>query len=254
MALIGDQAISPADIMRRLRDVERLVREGAAGRRLEASSVGQGGLSVKDGGSMRVIDRDGSVLSRIGDLGGGVRGTWIARAGGEPAFGVYGTGVGDDVGFAGLYDRSGQYVVTDDAQSGRGLARPYIPIPHGEVSPPTTSTGSTSFVTMAEGLTAIQHPVLLVYGLAMCSAGTAGEVRVSLDDPGPVGPVESIAAGAYRFFYLGPFAMPYSGEYGMLHTIQIQARRTAGTGTIGVRVLSILGLESSWAPSESEPE
>ncbi|KXK63346.1 hypothetical protein AWW66_03265 [Micromonospora rosaria] len=245
--MIGDAAFSHGDIMRRLRDLERDIRAQAAGRRLEASSIGRGGLALRDGGSMRIIDRDGSVLGRIGDLGDGIRGTWIGRANGEPAIGAYGTGVGDDVGFAGLYDRSGQYVVTDDASSGRGLARPYIPIQVGEVTPPTATTTSSTFESLAEGMASLQHPCLVVYGLALAGAGTAGEVRVWLDHPGPVGPVTTIPTAAYTFFTIGPFALPSSGEYGTLRNIQIQARRTAGTGTLGVRVLSVLGLESSWA-------
>lgn len=49
-------ALPPAedDQVRKLRDVERTARENAAARTLEASTIGKGGLLVKDGGSITV--------------------------------------------------------------------------------------------------------------------------------------------------------------------------------------------------------
>lgn len=243
---LGDMAISPGDIMRRLRDLERMVRELTAGRRLEAASVGRGGIVIKDGGSLRVLDRDGTPIAWMGAFGDDDEsGFVLRRAGGELAFGVYGNG--DASGFAAMYDLSGQYIVTDDVASGRGLARPYIPVQVGEVTAPTATTTSGTFVDLAAGMMSIQHPVLYAYLLVRASdATTAGEVRMVLDG-NPVGSVVPVAAGAYAYVSAGPAALPdNSYNYGALRGLTVQARRTAGAGSVGVRVLSIIGLESAY--------
>src|SRR5689334_6620819 len=110
----------PDDIYRRLADMERELRELRAERKAERTTI--------SGGTLKVVDTDGGLLAALGDLGSGYRGTVINRAGGSTAFAIYGTGSGSLSGFVGLYDRSGNYIVTDDAASSRGLARPYIPL------------------------------------------------------------------------------------------------------------------------------
>ncbi|MFI2663744.1 hypothetical protein [Micromonospora carbonacea] len=244
MGVLGDISFSPGDIMRRLRDLERAVRELAASRRLEAASIGRGGIVIKDGGSLRIVNTDGVSIAWMGAFSDDESGFILRRAGGQLAFGVYGTGT--DTGFAAMYDLAGQYIVTDDVASGRGLARPYIPVQVGEVSAPTVTTTSSSFVDVAAGMMSIQHPVLYAYLLVRASDGTtAGEVRLVLDG-NPVGSVLSVAAGAYAYASYGPAALPdNSYQYGALRGLTVQARRTAGSGTIGVRVLTVLGLESA---------
>lgn len=242
---IGDAAISQGDVMRRLRDLERLVRELHAGRRLEAASIGRGGISIQDGGALRVIDTDGTYLAWTGLLADGQRGTVLRRTGGELAFAVHGSG-SDDVGFVGIYDRAGQYIVTDDAASGRGMARPYIPVPMGEVMVPTATTTSATFVDLAAGLMPVQHPVLYAYLLVRASDGsTAGEVQMTLDGI-QVGDTLPVSVGAYAIAAIGPAPLPATYQYGSLQQVRVQARRTAGAGDIGVRVLSVLGLESAF--------
>ncbi|MEV0805723.1 hypothetical protein [Micromonospora sp. NPDC050200] len=268
----SDQSPAGTDwISRRLTALEGLVRELQAGRRLEAATIGAGGLRVKggditvldggdiaiegggsvtvDGGDITVIDAAGNIIGQIGDLGNGKRGFILRRAGGYPALEVSGTGVGSDYGFVGMYDVSGNYIVTDDAASGRGLARPYIPIQVGEVSVPTAVATSTGFADLHVGAAVLQHPVLYAYVLIRSSdSSTTGEVRMAVDGIG-VGPTLPVNAGAYAYVNVGPFALPSSvlGNYSAIQVLSVQARRTAGTGTIGVRPLSILGLESSRA-------
>lgn len=254
-------------LYRRIDQLEREIRELRASRRLESASIGGGGLRVKDGGSvtvdggsveisagsmeisggrLTVYDVDGMPLARLGDLGSGFRGTWLGRAGGEIAMAVYGTGPGRDAGFVGLYDRSGNYIVTDDAMSRRGLARPYLHMMVGEITPPTATTTSESFVDLAAGYTSVHHPVMHAYLLVRADdSTTAGEARLALNGEG-IGPTLTIRAGSYAFEHIGPFKVPDPGDYASLKRLSVQARRTTGTGTIGVRVMSIIGLESSW--------
>lgn len=71
MGNIGDAAFSQGDIMRRMRELERKVRELTAGRRLESASIGAGGLIVRGGnidvqeGSMRLLDSGGNFLANV---------------------------------------------------------------------------------------------------------------------------------------------------------------------------------------------
>ncbi|GIJ25488.1 hypothetical protein Vqi01_06500 [Micromonospora qiuiae] len=248
MGVIGDNAISKGDLGRRLYDLEQLVRELIAGRRLEAASIGRGGVTVKDGGTFRVKDIDGVDLAWMGlDPQSGLRGTVLRRAGGAVAFAAFGTGAVGDSGFAALYDLAEQYVVSDDIASGRGLARPYIPVQLGEVTIPTTTTTSGTFTDMAAGTMPVQHPVLFAHVLARASDGTtAGEVRMTLNGE-QVGEPATVDAGAFVHMYLGPATVDAVYEYGHLHRVRVQARRTAGSGEIGVRVMSMHGLESAWA-------
>lgn len=246
-------------LMRRLADLERQIREMQASRRLEAATIGVGGLtvkggtiSVKDDGAISAEYPNGTEAFHVGAMmlsdGTPIHGVDIRRPGGEPAFWTYGTDEGVSS-FWGLYDKKGNYVITDDAWTGRGLARPYIPLQVGDwASPPTATTTSGVFQDLAAGLSAIQHPVMYGYLLVRASdATTAGETRICIDD-NPVGPVFTISAGSFGDAYLGPFAVNVAEtNYGNIHRISVQARRTAGSGTIGVRVLSLLGLESSWA-------
>ncbi|MDG4792429.1 hypothetical protein [Micromonospora sp. WMMD1082] len=243
MGLIGDNALSSGNLARRVRDLEQMVRQLASARRLEAASIGRGGITVT-GGAITTQDTDGAVLSRQGQLGEGWRGTWIGRAGGGVAFLV--GGQGSDDGFVALYDRTGQYIVSDDAASERGLARPYIPIQTGEVTVPTATTTSGTFTDLAAGTMPVQHPVLMAHILARASDGTtAGEIRMTVDGE-PVGEPGTLAAGGYTHMILGPAVLPGIYAYAALAAISIQARRTAGSGTIGARVMSILGLESAF--------
>lgn len=61
MSNLSDPMMSQGDVMRRLADLERQLRELQTARRLESASIGRGGLRVKDGGRIEVIDDDGGI-------------------------------------------------------------------------------------------------------------------------------------------------------------------------------------------------
>lgn len=251
MPLPSDMIASQGDVMRRLVDLEREVRELRAERRLESATIGRGGITVR-GGAIRAVDENGTVVAVLGDLaevsGEGQQGFWLGRPGPSPsqAISVFGTGEGGDGGFVGVWDRAGTYIITDDAESGAGLARPYLVSTMGELTvPPTTTSGS--FVDMAIGTAALHHPVLYATVLVYSSAGgTTGEARLAINGAGD-GPTISIAASEFAVRDIGPFEITTRPLYEELVGISAQARRTAGAGQIGIRVLSLLGLESAYA-------
>lgn len=65
---IGDAAHSQADVMRRLRELEGLVAELVAGRRLANASVGEGGIRIHGGGGLRVHQGGGITVEDGGDI------------------------------------------------------------------------------------------------------------------------------------------------------------------------------------------
>lgn len=228
-------------LQRRVADLERTVTELRAARRLAASAI-----DASDG-SLRVID-GGVELLRIGALDGSFHGTEVKRRTGDLAMSAWSTAP-DDPGFvAPLWDLSGNYVITDDVESRRGLARPYLGIPMGDaLSFPQATTNLSTFTTVAFGWSALENPVLYMTLLTRSdSVGTTGEVQMGIDGT-QVGPVVPVAANTFSFASIGPFAHGIT-DYAVVHNIALNARRTAGTGNIGARVLTLLGVESSALP------
>ncbi|MFV2094815.1 hypothetical protein ACFHW1_04900 [Micromonospora sp. LOL_014] len=70
---VGDAALSQGDVMRRLRDLERQMRELQAGRRLQAATIGAGGIAIR-GGSLRTLDDLGRLVAQVGELPDGTHG------------------------------------------------------------------------------------------------------------------------------------------------------------------------------------
>lgn len=144
---------------------------------------------------------------------------------------------------ADTYDVAGNLVVGDDAVAGQGLARPYVPLPLLPASTAMEVTTTTAgFVDLWVGVIYKQHAAVLAYPLVRPSDGTtAGEVRLVDITAGTVvmaGPVV-IAAGsgpAYRLLQ-----GPLGGAHLEARTISVQARRTAGAGTIGARISCCYG-------------
>jgi hypothetical protein len=66
---IGDAARSQGDIMYRLQEIERTIRDLQTARRLEAATVGRGGIRVRGTGGVRVQDGGGVAIEGGGDVG-----------------------------------------------------------------------------------------------------------------------------------------------------------------------------------------
>ncbi|MER7280425.1 hypothetical protein ABT369_38910 [Dactylosporangium sp. NPDC000244] len=199
----------------RVRKLESDLRELRAARRLESASIDSGAVIVRDTG--------GGILAQLGDLGNGHRG-------------------------AVLYDRSANFVVSDDEAAHRGLARPYIPLHAGALSVPDSTTTSATFADVVAGSAILQHAGLYAHLLVRASDGTTGgEVRLVVNGV-QVGATLTVGLGAFAEATIGPAAVSSAlgPTYSSILRIAVQARRTAGTGTVGVRLLSLLGLDSAW--------
>lgn len=254
--IVSDAAVSRGDIMRRLAELEQKVKELQSGRRLEATTLGRGGVVVR-GGNIRVTEKGqiiveaepGDNIIRLGRVPfgddpeaekPGLVSFRTRRDGKTVAMSLFD-------GIFAVWDRTENPVMHTDEAAGRGLARPYLTIALGENSPPTATTSSATFETLCEGLGAIQHPVLYAYLLVRSSdASTAGEVRLMVGST-QQGPTLTVPAGQFAFRTLGPFKHTVQEPVGWVHNIRVEGRRTSGSGTIGARVMSLLGLESGFA-------
>lgn len=226
-------------LAREVADLRREVTELRAARRLAASAI-----DASDG-SLRVID-GGVELLRIGALDGSFHGTEVKRRTGDLAMSAWSTGP-DDPGFvAPLWDLSGNYVITDDVESRRGLARPYLCAPMGDaLSPPTATTNLSTFTTLVSGISALENPGLIALAKWRSSASdTTGQIQLAVDGT-LIGSPQAVAGNDFIIGYLGPMAHGVTA-YAGVRRIDLMARRTAGTGTIGASVLGLMGLESSW--------
>jgi hypothetical protein len=197
---IGDAAFSQGDIMRRIKALEDKQREQGAGRRLENATIGDGGLRIKgdggitlqNGGGVTVEDGGGVLI----EAGGALEvmhetGARLLRIWRHPDDGRYRLELRRDNGkhvlytqvhaasgrqFWALCDGEGNILVSDSAEFGVGLARPWIPVvlyPRFLPSAPAagvdgswaiSTSAITSEKTLWEGRATIDHPLLTVDG------------------------------------------------------------------------------------------
>lgn len=140
---IGDAAFHGGNVMRRLAEMDARLREATAGRRLENATIGEGGLRIKDGGGVTIQD-DGSLVVEAGgslevmhESGARLMRIWRHSDGRyrlelrrDDGSHVLYTQVHTATGrqFWALCDSAGNILVSDSAEYGKGLARPWIPV------------------------------------------------------------------------------------------------------------------------------
>lgn len=143
-------------------------------------------------------------------------------------------------------DSAGNVVVGEDVVSGVGLARPFLPL--GSWQPPASpiKTASTSWVTLEVCYGYRHHTNVAATVAVVTDAGTTGDVQI-LTGAGQFVGTHSTAAGTSETVTIGPVAAPVDDPTTWPEPVafQLQARVTSGTGQIGVRGLSLFGVESS---------
>lgn len=257
----SDQAPPGQDwLVRQIKDLQREMRELQAGRRLEAATIGRGGLTIR-GGTVAITD-DGRLTADYANgvpalnlgahtLGDGtpVHGMLITRPGGEIAFWAYGTDSGGSA-FWALYDLTGNIIMSDDAVSGQGLATPYIPLGTYPTRMLLTfaadgeQTTSATFVPLWTVHGHKQHPRLRVAAYVFTDvAGTSAEIQLRDTVPGTIiaGPTTVSATATPTLYELtGTLA----GTHLQLVKAEVEVRRTAGTGTVWVQLAYAEGIQS----------
>jgi hypothetical protein len=140
-------------------------------------------------------------------------------------------GVGSGQAWA-LHDNGNGIVVSDDAASGQGLARPALSWPTRRVRfDSLASTDSGTFDALLDtGFAYKSHPRAYVQVVhCVTTSGTTGEARLMLDGV-QVGATMPVAF-VLTYANVGPFDVP--GTHMSQHRLVLECRRTGGTGRVG---------------------
>ena len=211
---------------------------------------GGAGLAVVDGGLLKVVDSGGTVIAEFGALpglapkldGSPQVGFVFRRDSGEPVAYCY-TNVSGGLQSWAWQDRAGNGIVADDAFSGVGLATPYISMPWAHAVYTTwPGTTSSTFVDLWRSDIVQQHPVLdATIGATTDVSGTTGEVRLMVDGV-QVDTTLTVGFGIGWNPFFGTF--PSGGGWLARRVVTVQARRTAGTGTVRCEPSGLQGIQS----------
>lgn len=147
----------------------------------------------------------------------------------------------------GFQDGSLHTIVGDDAITGFGLARPWLAIPFYDdlQFAPARTTTSATFVPLQYAKYIVQQPFVFVESLVRCSDGTTGgEIKLAVNGTTVTTTTTTIPVGSNTLFTQSINFAYYGLNFGDQCELTVQARRTAGAGTIGVRVQHAYGRET----------
>jgi hypothetical protein len=252
----GDQL--PTDLTtlaRKVADLQRELRELRAARPLESATVGAGGLGISQGGRLYMATPAGPRMLDVGPItdptwnnpdGTPQQAFFMRRQDGTLVLSVF-SSAGSPLGqFLAVWDSSGNIIFSDDAVSGVGLARPYLPVVMGPAFDagwdywPRTTSGT--FVELWSGIIYRQQPrIVVVVRTATDVSGTTGQVQLTVNGTAVGSPqATSFTVGSVT---LGPFDLSAYGHMQQL-PIAVTAKRTAGTGAVRASVYSAYTLQS----------
>lgn len=256
---LGDAAFSRGDIMRRLAFLEDEVRRLRSARRLESASIGEGGLRIKgeggltidngggirveDGGRLAVYQENGAELFAVYRSPEGSYLLTMRRENYVPALQIQKHSNGRQ--YIALSDNSARILVSDDAESGIGLARPWLPVSLAMKFVPEAAAGTAygyatidaselaSETQLWEGRASISHPKISVDGVWGRGSGTVNTTYRMRVNGVLVGSwFETGLTVATR----GPFDV--SNLVGSdWATVEVVCEATSGTGAVACQVL-----------------
>jgi hypothetical protein len=209
--------------------------------------------TISAGGTLNVVDADGTELVVIGGLAGRAApkmdGTeqmgWIFRRDSGELVGSCLTNVVGGLQSWNFTNRDGDGIVSDDAFSGDALATPYLPL--GAMVPLSTtsweSTTSATFGDLYGCQTYRQHPEALFFGWVFAPTSTNGQIRVVVNGT-QVGSTVTITgdSATIQAWQVGP--VPVGAGWHQYLDIRVQGRRSAGTGAFALVPLVSLGVQS----------
>lgn len=211
-----------------------------------------GALTVRDGGGMILESEEGTPVVEVASHGGEYSRPDGAR---QPIFvlrrddGSHALALWDPApewdGYRqilALYDRAGQQIMAEDANSGHGLAAPLIPLPlyRADVAGSFT-TSSGSWETAWWGHAQLFNPKMHVQVVAFSGNGNVGEVRVKVAGR-VVGEAQQFGESAYlswRHLDVPEFS---TGDW---YLYEVQLRHVSGPDTVAVSPVHCMGADSA---------
>lgn len=203
---------------------------------LYSASISQGGLTVQDGGALRLRLPDGVDVFYVGPLTFGAppvvyNGIIMRRPDGSPIF--YTFPVNGDVNAIAwrLLDQDGREIVSSDALTG-GLARPWIPLSGFPVlASYIPSTANAGYVaTWSTGTVVKMQPYIEVSALIRSDSGGIGNARFTINGSA-AGSTMPIASGAFAWQSTQVLALP--GDLYDYVTVELEVQRTNAVGSVG---------------------
>lgn len=184
--------MNSGDLVRRVEELERRLREISSGRRLEDASIGArglrlyggGGLTIADGGTLRLRSAIGVSLAKFGPGSTGNPEWRLNYDDGGAALNLQGDAGTQHVT---VWDLAGNIVFSTDALSRTGVARPYIPMrlvpswdAQFEGTNPWPSTDAESPTRLLQGINPMWHPKVSI-GVLTGSTGPAAHWSVEIN-------------------------------------------------------------------------
>lgn len=238
-----------SELVRRLKRIEQRLNQQVTARSLGYATFPSGGSMIISG-ILTVIDSAARTLATIGS---DVNGTGLRtfRAGGAAMFESMGSGYAG-LSYTVLRDVNGNAVIQDDPSA--GLAHPYHAMgPMVDYLAPTATTTSGTYTTLQTGLCTRWNPcAYAVFLVSSSAAGTTGNVQLVDAANNVIGSPIPVPENGQQVVTLGAVgtstgSVPWpAGTWtpGDTQMLSVQAQRTAGTGTIGVRTLGLLAVAS----------
>lgn len=231
------QVNQPSNLLDRIKRLEQQYQQLWKAIGLTSATIERGGLTLLNDAYIRMVDDNGDEIVYIGPDGTGQQIIRIRREGGGTVLYTYTLAGGNQ--YWALTDAHENILVSDDAVTTQGLARPYIPLPHGvfdwNVLPKTTAT---SFITLDEIRYYKQQPRVNMTLRIGAAIGSTGEWRVLHDNTvkasGPIGPILDVAFASFEV----------AGSHMAPLNIDVQARVTTGAGPVAACIREATGAQS----------
>lgn len=155
----------------------------------------------------------------------------IRRFDGSTALQVFG-GTGEP-GYFSIHDRTGNIIMSDDAGSSIGLARPWLPyhtVDYWHITQPVHTSNNSTFAKHHAVMGQAQHPKITIFGYMSSTVGTdVSEVR--LVDNGNGNVLATASSTGSNWVTLTANHPDY--EFGRDFWYDIEVRRVSGSGNVG---------------------
>lgn len=219
-----------SDIVEVLRREIADLRAEVRGRTSRSVVIPQGGVTIQDGGELTVRHPSGAVLFHVGKGALDKYYVEIGRDDGVTAFEISTLPTGEQ--FFSLRDQGEQVVISNDAVSGQGLARPWLsgPVVNVLAANLPTTTSATYVSTTSTGYVLKQQPCFEVEALLISNSSGTGNARWTIDGVA-TGAVVPITAGMFGWTAFQVLTIP--GAYNSYHRLELQVQRTSGAGNVG---------------------
>lgn len=176
------QVNQPSNLLDRIKRLERQYQQLWKALGLTSAIIERGGLTLVNDAFLRMIDDNQDEIVYLGPDDQGKQIIRVRREGGTTVLYTYTADGG--LQFWALTDNAGRIVVSDDAETGTGLARPWLPVPlYPTFLPSAPDPGDTgrwaidstqllSETTLWEGRATVSHPWVEIDGAWGHASGT----------------------------------------------------------------------------------